>query len=223
MLDPSLFLAEHTLAYVREELERSGEKVYVPARFLEVARASISYREGAGAFFGEGGDEVAGMRFRDWAQSGFLVAYKPTEAEIEGAGQVVAELRELTELDGRELTDDVREILVQEWVYLRAHSWIGACIDKAAKAFEKCGAVAVDLGSDAFGLMKNAGEAVPGLLTSKPMKWVYATGLSAGALAAVQAAGPAIGLAGLIVLVGGVAAQDTVKDLSKKAFLKIDP
>jgi hypothetical protein len=223
MLDPSLFLAEDTLAYVREELERSGEKAYVPARFLQVARASISYEEGAGAFFGEGGDETAGMRFRDWAQSGLLVAYEPTEAEIEEAGEVVAELRELTELDGRELTDDVRDILVQEWVYLRAHSWIGARIDKAAKAFLKCGAVPVELGREAFGLIKKAGEAVPGILTSKPMKWVYATGLGLGALAAVHAAAPAVGLAGLIVLVGSEAARETVTTLSKKGFLKIDP
>ena len=218
MLDPSVFLAEETLAFVRDELERSGEVAYVSARFLEVARSSISYEEGVGAFFGQGGDETAGGLFRDWAaQTDCLVGYEPTEAEIEQAGEVATALRDLPGLDA-----DVREILVQEWVYLKTHSWLGARIDRATKVFEKAGAVVADFGKDAIDLAVSTGEAVSRVITAKRLKWVAVGALGSVALAAILATHP-LGLAGIALVVVADRGGHVAEELARNALLRIDP
>ena len=68
---------------------------------------------------------------------------------------------------------DVREILVQEWVYLKTHSWLGARIDRATEVFEKAGADVADFGKNAIELAVSTGEAVSQVITAKrPEVWV---------------------------------------------------
>jgi hypothetical protein len=222
MLDPSLLLAEGTLAYVRSFLEEKPEPVYVPARFLDVGTSSISFDEpGVGAFFGT--DERAVALFRDWRpQTDLLVPFQPSAQEIEQNREIVDALRRLRAVDGQELTDDTRETLVQEWVYLKTHSWIGAARDAAAQAFERAGAEAADLGKAAFGkVVELATDDVPRIVRSQPVKWVFAAGAGAGVLTAITVVtGPAAPAA---ILFAAAMAQQGATDIVKKAFVKIDP
>jgi hypothetical protein len=161
MFDPSIFLQEQTLQAVRTELESSSEQAYVPARFLRVADSSFVFSPPSPAtFFGTEGSERAAALFRDWQWTDYLVPY---EAPVQpDADDEVGHA--LLQLEGSAIDDDVRRILFEEWWYLHHESWIKAATDACAHAFEKAGAVAVDVGAGAFNKVIDTAEEVPALL-----------------------------------------------------------
>lgn len=232
MFDPSIFLHETTLKVWRAELEKTGSKAYVPARFLTVATSSFAFRPTSPAiFFGTEGEteQVAGA-FRDWDWKPYLVPYEaPDEAdEDDEVGQA------LLQLEGAD--EDVRRILFEEWWYLQHESWLKAAKDACAKAFVKAGALAHDVGEDAFNAVIDQAEDVPELLkrpgVRKAGKWTLVVGVNIGVGAGLLALFPVAPiLPGLLVANGPVAAQALAKRVMRldgrekglKGFLKFDP
>lgn len=84
------------------------------------------------------------------------------------------------------------------------------------------GTEAAELGKTAFDkVVELATDDVPKLVTSPPVKWVFAAGAGAGVPTAITAAtGPAAPLA---IVFAAAIAHEGASDLVRKAFVKIDP
>ena len=102
-------------------------------------------------------------------------------------------------MEDLQLNDDVKRILLEEWVYLQTQSWIGSRLRAASERFREAGADVYDFTLDRLeAVVEHALDEIPELLTRENLrpatKWVIGTSVPIAARAALDAAVPGSGI-----------------------------
>ena len=142
MFDPSSLLDRRALVEVVElGREEDGGGLFVPASFLRALNEPHLLPDIV-RYFGRRGTEVSVPETMEAVRTGGLRAY-PREQEIRGEDSVAMRL-----IRGRGRI--VRDILLEEWLFLQGQSWIASKSRRTFTAFTRAGAVFVDFSGQKF-------------------------------------------------------------------------
>jgi len=188
MIDPSMFLWPDTFPVLIEALNRKElGRVAIPHAFASALRDGV-LEENFVRFFGpRRGAVTAPEILSRFTVPELIEEYSPKSFRLEGS---VFDQR-LSEVSGSDL---VRRTLVEEWEFLTSESWIISKVRAAFDGFLKSGAVALEVGGNAFDWLaakslKIPPERVPDGLNVKQRlravaKWIAVGGASATAVVA---------------------------------------
>ena len=217
VLDPSVFLSATGLDLVALQLEEEQSRVFASGTFLRLVEEGWEATQPLLDHFLAEGDEPINADgcdlIRRLVEQGRILPYS---ADSDFARRNVVAQR-LARLDR---SAEVREILIDEWVFLQSRSWIGARARKTFAWFKDAGAKIIEYSEEAWDRVRDvSGDEIPKLLRSERMhhvaKWVAAAALGVGAAAA---------LAHLGVPVPPDLVFDGVKDVAERMlFAVFDP
>lgn len=183
ILDPSILLSATGLDIVASVLAEEPSRVFVSGAFVRLVQEGWEATQPLLDHFLADGDEPIDARSFDrlygLVRSDRILAYAADADFAEGnaVAQQLARIDQPVEL---------REILIDEWVFLQSHSWIGARARKTFDWFKKAGAEIIEYSTKAWNRVREvAAHEIPALLASERThhlaKWVAAAALGEGA------------------------------------------
>jgi hypothetical protein len=165
ILDPSILLSATGLDIVASVLAEEPSRVFASGAFVRLVQEGWEVTQPLLDHFLADGDEPIDAESFDRLQG--LVGrdlIRPYSADADFAeGNAVAQ--RLAQMDQ---PAELREILIDEWVFLQSHSWIGARARKTFDWFKKVGAEIIEYSADAWNLVREvAGHEIPKFLGSE--------------------------------------------------------
>ncbi|HYZ78660.1 MAG TPA: hypothetical protein VE596_14945 [Gaiellaceae bacterium] len=191
IVDPSILLSVTGFDVVASFLAEEPSRVAASSAFVRLVLEGWDATQPLLEHFLADGDEpIDAGRFdhlRHLVQGELI---RPYSADP-GFAESNAVARGLARMD---LPAELRDILVDEWVFLQSHSWLGARAKKTLDWFKKAGAQIVEYSADAWNYVRReAAHEISRFLASEEthhqVKWIAAAAIGVAVAAALTAHG----------------------------------